>query len=127
MVGGKSVTITMDNVLAELQRSVPSFHSEWQDKDTTYLAFGDFRRFTCSEAEVLQFVDNDEEAAELSHAKECMALIESLFCNGDQEVHDLFLDCLEGLTTCPWLTKLKRYFGPKTSATWAQHFSKFEQ
>ena len=59
--------------------------------------------------------------------KECMAFIERLFCNGDQEVHDLILDYLEGLVTCPWLTKLKRYFGPQTSAAWAEHFSKFDK
>ncbi|HEX6494663.1 MAG TPA: hypothetical protein VF018_04215, partial [Acidobacteriaceae bacterium] len=63
------MTITMDNVLAELKQAVPSFHSEWQDDNSPYLVFGDFRRFTCSEAEVLQYVHNDEEAAELSHAR----------------------------------------------------------
>ena len=121
------MTITMDKVLTELQRAVPAFNSEWQDDDSTYLVFGDFRRFTCSEAEVLQYVDNEQEAAELSHAKECMAFIEQLFLNGDQDVHDLVLDCLEELITCPWLANLKRYFGAQTSAAWVQHLSKFDK
>jgi hypothetical protein len=117
----------MDNVLAELQRAVPSFHSEWKADNSPYLVFADFRRLICSEAEVLQYVHHEQEAIELSHAKECMAFIERVFCDGDQEVHYLVLDCLEGLVTCPWLAELKKYFGPQTSAAWAQHFSKFDK
>jgi hypothetical protein len=121
------MSLTMDNVLADLKRGVPSFHSEWEEDNSTYLVFADFRRFICSEAEVLEYVDNEQGATELSHATECMAFIERVLCDGDQEVHYLVLDCLEGLVTCPWLAKLKRYFGPQTSAAWAEHFSKFDK
>jgi hypothetical protein len=45
--------ITLKNVLPELQNSVPAFvmNPEWLEIEGTYLIFGDFARFICSEAE----------------------------------------------------------------------------
>jgi hypothetical protein len=116
--------ITLKSILPELQKSVPAFvmNPEWLQIEGTYLIFGGFARFICSEAEVLQYVSSEEEASRLSHVKISMAFLERALQDGDREVHDLALDCLESLASCVWIAQIKKYFGPEVSALWTRHF-----
>jgi hypothetical protein len=72
------MSITLENVIAELRQAVPSFtvDPEWEAEGLSYLVFGDFARFVSSEAEVLQYVASDEEATRLSMVPVCMMFLE---------------------------------------------------
>jgi hypothetical protein len=107
----------------ELHNSVPAFvmDPEWLEIEGTYLIFGDFARFVCSEAEVLQYVGSEEEASRLSHVKTSMAFLGRALKDGDREVYDLVFDCLESLASCAWVDQIKKYFGPEISALWTRH------
>jgi hypothetical protein len=119
------MVITLHNILPELQKAVPSFviDPEWMEIEGSYLIFGDFAQFVCSEAEVLQYVSSDEEASRLSHVKISIAFLERALKDGDRDVHDLVLDCLESVVSCVWIAQIKKYFGPEISALWTRHFS----
>ena len=69
------MSITLENVIAELRRAIPSLtvDPEWESEGLSYLVFSDFARFICSEAEVLNYVESNEEAARLSLVPACMA------------------------------------------------------
>lgn len=120
------MSITLKDILPELHKSVPAFvmDPKWLEIEGTYLIFGDFARFICSEAEVLQYVSSEEEASELSHVKVSMAFLEWALKEGDRDVHDLVLDCLESLASCDWIAEIKKYFGPEISALWTRHLSR---
>ena len=120
--------ITLKSILPELQKSVPAFvmDPDWLEMDGAYLIFGDFARFICSEAEVLQYVSSEEEASRLSHVKLSVNFLERALKDGDREIHDLVLDCLESLVSCVWIAQIKRYFGPEISALWMRHLSRFD-
>ena len=120
--------ISLKTVLPELQESVPAFvmDPEWLEMDGTYLIFGDFARFICSEAEVLQYVSSEEEASRLSQVKISVNFLERALKDGDHEIHDLVLDCLESLVSCDWIAQIKKYFGPEISALWTRHLSRFD-
>ena len=117
--------ITLDTAVAELQRAVPGcpLDPEWTSEGLTYTAFADFARFICSEAEVLQYVDSEAEASQLSQVQTSMAFLERALRDGDQDVRDLVHDCIESLVTCEWVDHIKNYFGPETNALWVRHFS----
>lgn len=116
--------MTMDTVLAKLQDAVPGFHptAEWLSEGNTYLVFGDFARFICSEAEVLQYVHSENEASQLSQVQISVAFLERALRDGDQDVRDLIFDCIESVAGCEWFDQLKKYFGPELNALWARHF-----
>jgi hypothetical protein len=116
--------MTMDIVLVELQKAVPTFHPtpEWLSERNTYMVFSDFGRFICSEAEVLQYVDSESEARQLTHVQISVDFLERALRDGDRDVHDLILDCLESLATCEWIDKIKKYFGPESNAYLARYF-----
>ena len=116
--------MTKETVLAELQKAA-SRHQvdpEWLSDGLTYLAFGAFARFICSEAEVLQYVSSEKETSQLSEVQVSLAFLERALLEGDQDVHDLVYDCMEHLAGCEWLDQLKKYFGPELEALWARHF-----
>jgi hypothetical protein len=117
--------ITTKTVLDELQKSVPNFQidSEWLSDGLTYPAFGDFARFICSEAEVLQHVHSEAEASELSQVRISMALLERALQEGDSDVRDLVFDCVETIASCDRINQIKKYFGPELNALWSRHFS----
>ncbi len=117
--------ITLKNILPELHNAVPTFtmDPEWLEIEGTYLIFGDFARFVCSEAEVLQNVGSEEEALQLSQVKISIAFLERALRDGDRDVHNLVLDCLESLSSCAWVDQIKKYFGVEISALWARHLS----
>jgi hypothetical protein len=76
--------ITLKNIPAELESAGRSFVTdpEWLDIEGTYLVFGDFARFICSQPEVLQYVKSEEEASRLSHVKISMAFLEQMLHEG---------------------------------------------
>ena len=117
--------MTMKTVLAELQKAIPGrqMDPEWLSEGNTYLAFGDFARFICSEAQVLQYVGSEAEASRLSQVGASMAFLERALREGDSEVHDLVLECVETLASCEWINQVKKYFGPGVAALWTRHFS----
>ena len=117
--------MTMETVLAELQKSIPGYQvdPEWLSDGNTYLAFGDFARFICSEAEVLQYVHSEEEASELSRVGSSMSFLERALRDGDSDVQGLVFDCVETLASCDWINQIKKYFGSRVSDLWAHHFS----
>jgi hypothetical protein len=117
--------MTMDTVLVELQNAVPEFHAtpEWLSEALTYLVFGDFARFICSEAEVLQYVDSEAEALQLSQVQVSVAFLERALREGDQDVRDLIFDCIESVASCEWIDPIKKYFGPEINALWAKCLS----
>jgi hypothetical protein len=116
--------MNMDTVLVELQNAVPGFHAtaEWLSEGLTYMVLADFAEFMCSEAEVLQYVSSEADASQLSRVQVSMAFLERAYREGDQDVRDLVLDCVEGLVTCEWIDQIKKYFGPELNSLWLRHF-----
>jgi hypothetical protein len=112
-------------VLVELQNAVPDFHAtaEWLSEGLNYLVFGDFARFICSEAEVLQYIDSEAEALQLSQVHVSVAFLERALRDGDQDVRDLIFDCIESVESCEWIDQIKKYFGPELNALWLRHFT----
>jgi hypothetical protein len=119
--------MTMGTVLVELQNTVPGFHAttERLSEGLAYLVFGDFSRFICSEAEVLQYVSSEAEASQLSRVQISVAFLERAYREGDQDVRDLVSDSFEGLVTCEWIDQIKKYFGPELNALWLRRFPEF--
>jgi hypothetical protein len=123
--------ITKETVLTALQESVPNYQidSEWLSDGLTYPAFGDFARFICAEAQVLQYAHSEAEASELNQVNQVrfsMTFLERALQDGDGDVHDLVFDCIETLASCEWIDQIKKYFGPEINALWSQHFSKLQ-
>jgi hypothetical protein len=116
--------MTMATVLVELQNAVPGFHAtaEWSAEGLTYLVFSDFARFIRSEAEVLQYVDSEAKALQLTQVQVSVAFLERALRDGDQDVRDLSFDCVEDLVTCEWIDQIKKYFGPELNAVWLRLF-----
>jgi len=117
--------ITTETVLSEMQRAVPNFliSPEWISDGLTYLAFNDFARFICSEAEVLQYACSEVEAELLSQVEISMAFLERALRDGDSDVHLLVLECVESLACCEWISQIKKDFGPRVTDLWAHHLS----
>ena len=84
----------------------------------SYLAFGDFARFICSEAEVLQYTASEDEAKSLSKVPVCMEFLEHALEQSDAEGRDMVLDCVETLSACQWEKQIKKWAGPHISAAW---------
>ena len=88
----KLIGFTLETTISELRRAISAFpiDAEWERDNLSYLAFGDFARFICSEAEVLQYATWDEEAHALSKVPVCMEFLERAL----EQRHDLVLDCI---------------------------------
>jgi hypothetical protein len=112
--------ITLRSSISELGKSVPSFSidPEWEQENLSYLVFSDFARYICSEAEVLQYVGSDDEAHRLSDVPTCMQFLEHALEEGDFEVHDLIVDCVETLSECQFQQQINKWAGPRVSAIW---------
>ena len=111
---------TLETAISELRRSVPEcpIDPEWEQDHNSYLAFGDFARFICSEAEVLQYVTSDEEAHRLSKVPICMDFLERALEQSDSAARDLVLDCVETLSASQWEKQIKKWAGPRVLAAW---------
>ena len=111
---------TLETAISELRRFVPEcpIDAEWEQDDNSYLAFGDFARFICSEAEVLQYTTSDEEAHRLSKVPICMDFLERALEQCDSAGHDLVLDCIETLSASQWEEQIKKWAGPQVAAAW---------
>jgi hypothetical protein len=118
--------ITRENILSEIQRYVPNFRidPDWLEDGLTYLVINDLARFICSEAEVLEFVNSEKEAAELSQVPASMSFLERALGDGDSFVRDLVFECVETLASCEQIDQIKKYFGPKVRDLWVQDFSR---
>jgi hypothetical protein len=111
---------TLDTAISELRRAVPAvpIEADWELENLSYLAFGDFARFICSEAEVLQYTASAEEAHSLSRVPVCMEFLERALEQSDTPGRDLILDCVEALSACQWEKQIKKWAGPQVSAAW---------
>ena len=111
---------TLQTAISELRRAVPEFaiDAEWERDNLSYLAFGDFARFICSEAEVLLYTTSDEEAHSLSKVPLCMSFLEQALEQSDSAGRDLVLDCIEALSACQWEEQIRQWAGPQVSAAW---------
>ena len=114
------MAITVENVIVELRRSLPSFviDPEWEAEVLPYPVFNDFARFICSEAEVLQYAVSEEERSSLSKVPDCMMFLENALADGDSAVRDLVRECVESMSECPWQEQIKAYAGPLLAAQW---------
>ena len=111
---------TLDTAISELRKAVPAFpiDTEWERENLSYLAFGDFARFICSEAEVLQYTASEDEAHSLSKVPVCMEFLERALEHSDAAGRDMVLDCVEALSACQWEKQIKKWAGPQVSAAW---------
>ena len=118
-----SMSITLENAIAELRQAIPSFtvDPEYGAEGLSYLVFSDFARFICSEAEVLKYVESDEEALRLSMVPACMAFLERVVEEGDSEVHELVDDCVESLSACQWQEQIRVWTKPNIAAIWKRY------
>ena len=114
------MVFTLETAISELRKAVPAFpiDSEWEQDKLSYLAYNEFARFICSEAEVLQYLAPDEEAAQFSKVPACMRFLESALQQGNSEVRDMISDCVCTLSSCQWGTQIKKWAGPQISAIW---------
>jgi hypothetical protein len=119
------VIMTVDGVLADLQEAVPEFvlDPEWQRDNLTYLAFGDFARFICSESEVLQYVHTDVEAQQFSKVSPSLAFLERALRDGDPEVRNLVAECVETIESCDWIEALRKHYGSRLQSIGMRSFS----
>jgi cytochrome c-type biogenesis protein CcmH/NrfF len=110
----------LDTATSELRRAVPAFpiDSEWERGNLSYLAFSDFARFICSEAEVLQYTASEDDAHSLSKVPICMEFLERALEQSDAAVRDMVLDCVETLSACQWEQQIKNWAGPRVLAAW---------
>jgi hypothetical protein len=111
---------TLDIAISELRRAVSAFpvDTEWEQENLSYLVFGDFARFICSEAEVLQYTTSADEARSLSKVPICMEFLERALEKSDAAARDLVLDCVDSLSACQWEKQIKKWAGPQVSAAW---------
>jgi hypothetical protein len=111
---------TPETAISELRSAVPTFpiDAEWERDNLSYLAFGDFARFICSEAEVLQYATSNEEARSLSKVPICMGFLERALEQSDSAGRDMVLDCIETLSACQWEKLIKQWAGPQVSTAW---------
>ena len=114
------IVFTLETAISELRRAIPEFpiDSEWEQDNLSYLAYNDFARFICSEAEVLQHLAPDEAATEFSKVPICMRFLESALEQSDSEARDMISDCVCTLSGCQWETQIKKWAGPQISAIW---------
>jgi hypothetical protein len=111
---------TLDTAISDLRKAVPAcpIDAEWERENLSYLAFGDFARFICSEAEILQYTVSDEEAQSLSKVPVYMAFLERALEQSNPAARDMLLDCVEALSACKWEKQIKKWAGPQVSAAW---------
>jgi hypothetical protein len=94
------MVFTLETAISELRRAAPEFpiDSEWEQDKNSCLAYNDFARFICSEAEVQQYLAPGEEATQFSKVPICMRFLESAPEQGDAEVRDMIFGlCLHSL------------------------------
>ena len=111
---------TLVTAISELRRAIPTFpiDAEWERENLSYLAYGDFARFICSEAEVLQYTTSEDEAHSLSKVPICMEFLERVLEQSDAAGRDMILDCVETLSACPWEEQIKKWAGPQVLGAW---------
>jgi hypothetical protein len=119
------MAFTLETAIPELRKAVPAFpiDEEWERDNSSYLVFGDFARFICSEAEVLQYATSEQEARSLSHVPVCMEFLERALAESDADGRDMILDSIETLSSSQWERQIKRWAGPQVSAAWGFHSS----
>lgn len=115
------MSITLENAIAELRRAIPSFTVDPEWEGLSYPVFNDFARFICSEAEVLKYVESDEEATSLSMVPASMMFLEHALEEGDSAVRDLIDDCVQTLIACPQHDQIKVWAKPRVAAIWKHY------
>jgi hypothetical protein len=117
--------ITNESVLEELQRAVPSFRidPEWLADKLTFPAFNDFARFICTTEEALHLVSERKTA--LSQMEASMAFLERALHDGDDNVRNLVLECIETLASCERIDRIRKYFRPEVDSLWERFSSGF--
>lgn len=104
--------ITMTNVLQILSVAITGFEvteEDWRE-DAPYGLLADIRRFLCERA-------GPQLVAQLN---EFSVLLEKLLTEGDQDVHDMVMDSLEGLLECDRKNSITRFFLPRTQELWSK-------
>lgn len=96
------------SVLAHALPGCPVAEKDWQEP-LPYVAMQEILSFVCQRADLGFKSDIDEFSI----------LLEKLASEGDSDVHDLVVDALDGLSTCPKREIIATRFGPKVQQLWA--------
>jgi hypothetical protein len=104
--------ISMDDVFPIMASAVSGLEATEEDwkEHGAYTFLADIRHFLCVRA-------GPRVETQL---QEFGLLLENLLSNGDNDIHDLVLDSLEGLLDCDRRDSVARFFGPKTLELWSQ-------
>jgi len=104
--------ISMDDVFPLMASAISGLDAtEDERKDrAAYNFLADIRHFLCIRAG----------PGVVTQLQEFGLLLEYLLSNGDNDVHDLVQDSLEGLLECERRDSVARFFGPKTQELWTE-------
>ncbi len=103
--------ISYEQVFPTLAEALPDFtasRQDWVEDQLSYPFVNDMVRFVCDRA----YPEFDPMISQFA------ALLERLLSHGDERVHELVHDALEGLWSSDAPAIVTSHFGPKTRELW---------